>query len=220
MPRIDGDELERSILADPSLTARPVVIFDRAQEGIGENGRRHEGRNATLAPVDREVLRTSLRLALATPVADVAPVLEESTPGRPEGRRLLLAEDNLINQKVAIAMLSSAGYKVDIVPNSEEAVQAAASQHYDVILMDCQMPVLNGYEATAAIRAHEGTTRHTPIIAMTAGARREDRERCLAEGMDNYLAKPVSKDALLALVARYAMRGSAVDAPQPASGKT
>ena len=68
--------------------------------------------------------------------------------------------------------------------------------------MDCQMPEMNGYEATAAIRPHEGADRHTPIIAMTAGARREDRERCLAEGMDSYLAKPVSKDALLALVAR------------------
>lgn len=65
------------------------------------------------------------------------------------------------------------------------------------------MPVLDGYQATAAIRAYEGPDRHTPIIAMTAGARREDRERCLAEGMDNYLSKPVSKDALLALVARY-----------------
>jgi CheY-like chemotaxis protein len=68
--------------------------------------------------------------------------------------------------------------------------------------MDCQMPELNGYEATAAIRAQEGSDRHTPIIAMTAGARREDRERCLDAGMDSYLAKPVSKDALLALVAR------------------
>jgi CheY-like chemotaxis protein len=116
--------------------------------------------------------------------------------------RLLLAEDNLINQKVAVAMLSSAGYRVDTVPNGAAAVQAAAERDYDVILMDCQMPELSGYEATAAIRAREGSARHTPIIAMTASARREDRERCLAAGMDSYVAKPVSKDALLALVAR------------------
>jgi CheY-like chemotaxis protein len=70
--------------------------------------------------------------------------------------------------------------------------------------MDCQMPELDGYEATAAIRAQEGPNRHTPIIALTAGALREDRERCLSEGMDGYLAKPVSKDVLLALVAKYA----------------
>jgi CheY-like chemotaxis protein len=116
--------------------------------------------------------------------------------------RLLLAEDNLINQKVAIAMLSSAGYRVDTVPNGAAAVQAAAERNYDAILMDCHMPELTGYEATAAIRAQEGSARHTPIIAMTAGARREDSERCLAAGMDSYLAKPVSKDALLAGVAR------------------
>jgi len=141
-----------------------------------------------------------------------------AAPGRPRGDRILLAEDNLINQKVAIAMLSSGGYKVDIAPNGEVAVRAAASQPYDVILMDCQMPVLNGYEATAAIRVQEGTDRHTPIIAMTAGARREDRERCLAEGMDNYLAKPVSKDALLALVARYAAKDPATNGSTPANG--
>jgi CheY-like chemotaxis protein/HPt (histidine-containing phosphotransfer) domain-containing protein len=89
------------------------------------------------------------------------------------------------------------------------AVLAAAAHPYDVILMDCQMPDLNGYEATAAIRAQEGADRHTPIVALTAGARQEDRERCLAEGMDGYLAKPISKDALLALVARSMNRGAA-----------
>jgi len=96
---------------------------------------------------------------------------------------------------------------VDAVLNGAAAVQAVAAQSYDAILMDCQMPELNGYEATAAIRAYEGRERHTPIIAMTAGARREDRDRCLAEGMDSYLAKPVSKDALLAMVARSVKRG-------------
>jgi CheY-like chemotaxis protein len=89
-----------------------------------------------------------------------------------------------------------------MVQNGAEAVQAAAARVYDAILMDCQMPVMNGYEATAAIRAQEGRGRHTPIIALTASARREDRERCLAAGMDSYLAKPLSRDALLALVAQ------------------
>jgi PAS domain S-box-containing protein len=121
--------------------------------------------------------------------------------GIPIGR-LLLAEDNLINQKVAVAMLSGAGYQVDTVLDGAAAVLAAAAHPYDVILMDAQMPDLNGYEATAAIRAQEGADRHTPIVALTAGARHEDRERCLAEGMDGYLAKPISQDALLAMVAR------------------
>jgi CheY-like chemotaxis protein len=126
--------------------------------------------------------------------------------------RLLLAEDNLINQEVALAMLAGTGYRVDTVLNGAAAVDAVAGQDYDAILMDCHMPELNGYEATAAIRAHEGSARHTPIIALTAGARREDRERCLAEGMDSYLGKPVSKDALLASVARSM---AAADPPRP-----
>jgi len=115
--------------------------------------------------------------------------------------RLLLAEDNLINQKVAVAILSNAGYQVDTVLDGVEAVRAAAAQNYDAILMDCQMPELNGYQATAAIRAQEGSGQRTPIIAITAGARQEDQERCLANDMDAYLSKPVRKDALLALVA-------------------
>jgi CheY-like chemotaxis protein len=115
--------------------------------------------------------------------------------------RLLLAEDNPINQKVAVAILSKAGYHVDTVPNGEAAVVATTTHSYDAVLMDCHMPGMNGYEATAAIRAQEGVGHHTPIIAITAGARQEDRERCLAEGMDSYLAKPIDKDELLAVVA-------------------
>jgi two-component system sensor histidine kinase/response regulator len=131
---------------------------------------------------------------------------------------LLLAEDNLINQKVAVEMLSSAGYTGDTVLNGAAAVQAVSSRPYDAILMDCQMPELNGYEATAAIRALKSSGRLTPIIAMTAGARHEDRERCLAEGMDSYLAKPVSKDTLLALVARSVKDSAGVIDPQPRLG--
>jgi len=119
------------------------------------------------------------------------------------GRRLLLAEDNPINQKVALAMLSSSGYAVDTVVDGVAAVEAALARRYDAILMDCQMPFLNGFEATAAIRLHDGAERHTPIIAMTAGARPEDRESCLANGMDSYLSKPVDKATLLATVASF-----------------
>ncbi|MCU1352725.1 MAG: domain S-box [Acidimicrobiales bacterium] len=132
--------------------------------------------------------------------------------------RLLLAEDNPINQKVAVAMLSGAGYAVDAVINGAEAVQAAAAGDYDAILMDCQMPELNGYEATAAIRAHEGARRHTPIIALTAGAGRDERSRCLAEGMDSYLSKPVSKDVLLAMVGQLVRFGAPTAGAVPGVG--
>jgi CheY-like chemotaxis protein len=138
-----------------------------------------------------------------SPTPSSSATLESSAPhsaDEPEAGWLLLAEDNPINQKVAVAMLSSAGYRVDTVLNGREAVVAAGKHPYDAILMDCQMPELNGYEATAAIRAGEGVTRHTPIIALTAGTRAEDRERCLVEGMDSYLAKPLNKDALVGMV--------------------
>ena len=109
----------------------------------------------------------------------------------------------MINQKVAAAMLSAAGYLVETVNDGSDAVQAVKDDQYDAILMDCQMPGLNGYQATAAIRALEGSVRHTPIIALTAGARPEDRERCLSEGMDGYLAKPINRDSLLSIVSQF-----------------
>ncbi|MEA2161529.1 MAG: two-component system, sensor histidine kinase and response regulator, partial [Solirubrobacteraceae bacterium] len=151
---------------------------------------------------------------VARPAPQVVDAVTTTTGGSSPRGRLLLAEDNLTNQKVAVAMLSGAGYLVDTVLNGAAAVKAVAAQSYDAILMDCQMPELNGYEATAAIRAAEGSGRRTPIIAMTAGARREDSERCLAGGMDAYLAKPISKGGLLALVAR-AVQGEPVVVAEP-----
>jgi PAS domain S-box-containing protein len=124
----------------------------------------------------------------------------------PEGGRLLLAEDNLINQKVMVAMLSSAGYRIDTVLTGEAAVEAVTAEHYDAVLMDCQMPGLNGYGATAAIRALEGSSQFIPIIAVTAGAREEDRQRCLDMGMDAYISKPVSEVDLIDLVGRTIQR--------------
>jgi PAS domain S-box-containing protein len=219
MPEMDGFELKNAIVADPTLTARLVLMTGLGQErDLGPVS--ESGVSASLAkPVHREDLRTCLRVALGLQLASVPPTQVTarcpSSSGGLEVGRLLLAEDNLINQKVAVAMLSSAGYRVDTVPNGAAAVQAAAERDYDVILMDCQMPELSGYEATAAIRAREGSARHTPIIAMTASARREDRERCLAAGMDSYAAKPLSKDALLALVATMKNRPTMVALPAP-----
>jgi CheY-like chemotaxis protein len=164
------------------------------------------GHRASLSkPIHQHDLRTCLRVALGLQVDPASKEITAQSPSlaaSPVVGRLLLAEDNPINQMLAVAILSNAGYRVDTVINGAAAVEAVSAQPYDAILMDCQMPELNGYEATAAIRAQEGSGRRTPIIAMTAGARREDEERCLAAGMDGYLSKPVSKDALLAVVAR------------------
>jgi two-component system sensor histidine kinase/response regulator len=128
---------------------------------------------------------------------------------------LLLADDDPVSRRIAVAMLSSAGYRVDTAPDGAEAIRAITARPYDAILMDCQMPGVDGYEATAAIRAREGHERHTPIIAMTAGAQRADHERCLAAGMDGYLAKPLSRDVLLDRVA-LSMRSGPIVAGAPA----
>jgi two-component system sensor histidine kinase/response regulator len=213
MPGMDGLDLADSIVLDAVLATRLVLMNGLSREhDLGDATT--SGVIASLSkPIHGEELRKSLRIALGLYAAPVVSpgVIEEDPPsvGGPPIGWLLLAEDNLINQKVAVAMLSSAGYRVDTVPDGSAAVLAAAAHSYDAILMDCHMPEMNGYEATAAIRAQEDPQRHTPIIAMTAGARREDRERCLAEGMDSYLAKPVSKDALLALVSQSVKNAAA-----------
>jgi CheY-like chemotaxis protein len=141
---------------------------------------------------------------------------DASGPAALRPGRLLLVEDNPVNQKVALVMLTRAGYDVDTAADGLEAVEATLRQGYDAILMDCQMPKLNGYEATAAIRSHEGSARHTPIIALTAGARREDEERCLSQGMDLYLSKPFSQ-ATLVKVVQESMRPNR--AAEPAKGE-
>ncbi len=121
------------------------------------------------------------------------------------GMRILLAEDNLINQKVAQKMLQGLGCVVMVVPNGEEAAKAALEGSFDVVLMDCQMPKLDGYGATQAIREQEQNTARVPVIAMTANAMKGDREKCLAAGMDDYISKPVRQDVLAEALRRWVL---------------
>jgi two-component system, sensor histidine kinase and response regulator len=121
------------------------------------------------------------------------------------GLRVLLAEDNPVNQRLALRVLEKRGHKVQVACNGIEAVSAMKHQSFDVVLMDVQMPEVDGFEATATIRELEkGSARHTPIIAMTAHALNGDKERCLEAGMDAYIAKPIRFLELLDLVARCA----------------
>lgn len=116
---------------------------------------------------------------------------------------LLLVEDNAMNQLVATKILAKIGYEVVVAGNGIEALEAMVDAEYDAVLMDCQMPEMDGYTATREIRRREGGTRHTPVIAMTAAAMQGDREECLAAGMDDYLTKPIRPDAVAEALARW-----------------
>ncbi len=130
----------------------------------------------------------------------------EEAPGSPVPRILtghvLLVEDNRVNQKIAVSMLKSLGLSVTVGNNGLEALELLAKQRFAGVLMDCQMPLLDGYAATSAFRERELREHlpHTPVIAMTAHAMKGDREKCLAAGMDDYLAKPVTLEALAAML--------------------
>jgi CheY-like chemotaxis protein len=115
----------------------------------------------------------------------------------------LLAEDNPINQKVGVQLLSRLGFTVHIAANGVEAVRMASANKYDLILMDCQMPEMDGFKAAAAIRKAEATSYRIPIIAATANAFAEDKERCLASGMDDYLSKPITKASLQTMLEKW-----------------
>jgi CheY-like chemotaxis protein len=119
---------------------------------------------------------------------------------------ILLAEDNPVNQKVACRMLEKLGYRVDVAANGAAAVEAFASGRYDLIFMDCQMPIIDGYEATRQIRAQENhlkSVQRVPIIALTAHAMKGADEECFAAGMDDYLSKPIERAQLVACIERW-----------------
>ncbi|MDD2709782.1 MAG: PAS domain S-box protein [Verrucomicrobiae bacterium] len=130
----------------------------------------------------------------------VAPSLH---PPSPASRRLLVAEDNPINQKVLLSQLRKIGFHADCVSNGREVLRSMEQHPYDLILMDCQMPEMDGYTATAEIRRREGSARHTPVIALTAHAMEGDREKCLAAGMDDYLSKPVRLEDIEQILLRW-----------------
>ena len=133
--------------------------------------------------------------------------------GRRAKIRVLLAEDNAVNQKVAVKIVEGLGYRVDFVANGLEVISAMKSVPYDIILMDCQMPEMDGFQAARRVRSMEGAGRRTPIIALTANAMKGDRDRCLEAGMDDYVTKPVNRQVLERVLARWGETSPGAEAP-------
>jgi len=205
MPRMNGVELVRAIKADPVFAELPLVMLT----SLGREGEIAAAREAGVVaylskPVRHDELREVIINALHPTVGHGSGRRAAAPVPMQFAGRALLAEDNSVNQTVARCMLESLGLVVDIAGNGREAVDRAAATHYDLILMDCQMPELDGFAATAEIRRSEqGSGNHLTIIALTANALDGDREICIAAGMDDYLAKPFSREQLAATLKRW-----------------
>jgi two-component system, sensor histidine kinase and response regulator len=211
MPGMHGGELARRMRVDLGLASLPIVML--ASLGAGELGDARQHIDETLTkPVRQGELRRAVELALRGRANETRafrpsppPVLEGPRKGaRFAGRPcLLVAEDNPINQEVVVEILSQFGCSADVVDNGRDALDAIGSRDYSVVLMDCQMPVLDGYEAVRLLRKRGGDKAKTPVIAVTAHAVAGERQKAIAAGMDDYIAKPVSPEALHTLLSRW-----------------
>src|SRR5438105_720915 len=213
MPDRDGFELATAIRADAQLArTRLLILTSAGQRGDGERCRQLGIQAYLTKPIARADLIEAVGTVLAgTPSAAGGAdlVTRHSIAESRHTLRILLAEDNPVNQQVATAMLLKRGHQVDVVANGREAVDAVAAERYDVVLMDIQMPEMDGFEATQRIRAlPQGGT--LPIIALTAHALSGERERCLEGGMTGYLAKPFKAHELFAVV-----EGRGADGAEP-----
>jgi CheY-like chemotaxis protein len=234
MPGKDGLQLAREFRQDPAGAGiRIVVLTSLLQRGHAEQARQAGAMGYLPKPVRHDQLRECLRTVLGIVVED-AHTPRQNEPATPQlvtrhtlldhrpRQRLLIVEDNLINQKLAVRMAEKLGYQPFVANNGQEALKALDTEEFAAILMDCQMPVMDGFEATRLIRERESSilkhqapnemrdvspeqrAEHIPIIAVTANAMQGDREHCLAAGMDDYLAKPIQLEALRAVLYRWA----------------
>ncbi|KWI29477.1 hybrid sensor histidine kinase/response regulator [Burkholderia stagnalis] len=229
MPGMDGISLVRHIRGDPALRALRIITLTAFERMDSIQVARELGIDARLTkPLHgadlyaciASVMRvTPPRLPSAAAPADAGVAPEDGPPYGAAPARVLLVEDNPVNQQIALAMLEDTGYAVEVAENGREALDRLLEERFDVVLMDCQMPLMDGFEATQWLRLREAETgaARLPVIALTANAISGDRERCLAAGMDDYLSKPFSRDALLQMLARFA-RGDARSTAQAHEG--
>ena len=236
MPDMDGIDLAKAIRATAELHATQLIMLTSVEDRLKTEELKALGLASYLVkPIRQSRLFNAIAEAVvhaphATTPSEVAAAPAAACPPAqavPRGVHLLLVEDNEINQMVAQEILRKAGYSCDVANNGREAVKAVSARRYPVVLMDCQMPEMDGFEATRAIRQQEkdlsrgGTPGHLPIIALTANAVKGDRETCLAAGMDYYVSKPIQPAELLAAIAgalaQYPMSVPA-EGPAPVAG--
>ncbi|HJQ29813.1 MAG TPA: response regulator, partial [Rubrobacter sp.] len=214
MPGMDGMELAHRIKIDPTISSTKLILLT----SMGVRGEAQQAKSVGFAaylikPVRQSHLYDAIATVLGTQGEEVMPEKKAQpvTQRRIEPEvvshaRVLVAEDNAINQKVAIRMLETLGYRADVAADGFEAVEAISRLSYAAVLMDVQMPEMDGYAATKEIRRREGDQHHTPIITMTANAMEGDREKALKAGMDDYIPKPVKLEQLRMMLARWVRR--------------
>ncbi len=210
MPEMDGATLATAIKADPLLSGTVVIMLTsvRHMQGVDIDA-------CLMKPVRQSQLQNTLATAWSkklqsghttrTSALHAIPALKPKLPDRFDGGplRVLVAEDNAVNQKVAVLMLERVGLRPDVAGNGREAVEMCAMLPYDLIFMDCQMPEMDGYTATAEIRKRQGADGRVAIVAMTAEAMEGSRERCLAAGMDDFITKPVRLDEMVEALKKW-----------------
>jgi two-component system sensor histidine kinase/response regulator len=217
MPGLDGVETGKRIFASCSSEMRPhlVMVTAYGREDVLRQAEKNGFENVLIKPVTSSILFDTAVDALGAH-AETGELDEIASPldsGSIRGARVLLVEDNEINQEVAIGQLEDAELFVDLAENGAEAVRMVHENDYDVVLMDMQMPVMDGIEATQAIRS-ESAFKDLPIIAMTANAMAADREKCLEAGMNDHIAKPIDPDQLLGTLLRW-IKGQGGDGAMP-----
>ena len=220
MPEMDGLSLAQEIRADPALASTPLVLLTSSGVRGSAAAAQEAGFAAYLMkPVRQSQLFDCIATVLGEGPAPARLITRHtiSETRRQTRPRLLVAEDNPVNQKVASAMLAKIGYRVDVVANGAEAVEALERIPYGAVIMDCQMPEMDGYEATVQIRQRELGGKRTPIIAMTASATEGERERCLAAGMDDYVSKPVAIEQLASTLSRWVRSDAEPESAGPGS---
>ena len=229
MPGMDGLQLVETLRRNPKLADLKIIIITSSGERVPKKQQREMGISACLFKPYRQsmlydcLVETSYDIRQGDSPA-ASPSVSEAVIDKADASdevkipplRILIAEDNPINQKLALLMLDKMGYSADVAGNGLEVLEAVKAKDYDVILMDCQMPEMDGFSATRSLRSDEdgrgvrGTQQGIQIIAMTANAMRGDREKCLDSGMDDYLSKPIRKSGLLeALQNAASKRGKA-----------